>query len=107
MKAKTYLGLQKSLTVIIDEESKTYHKSTINAVKKALKKYEVELLEQDNSFGIIRLEYDADYVIEEWEEIMEGLEVDLPNAKMVMYEGVHDEMTDDFRYDYENLQIEL
>ena len=104
---KVHLGLQKSISVAIDTEGADYHKSLEKDVKKVLKQYELELLKKHEAFGLITYEYDADNLLEEWEDIIEDIETQLPQAKLQLFEGTYDELTDDFRYDYEDLQINI
>ena len=105
---KINLGLQKSVSLVIDENSVNYTTKIEKDIKRFLKnRYELELLEETEGFGLKTLEYDADYLIEDWPVVIQDIELEFPDLQLQLFEGTHNEMTDDYRYDYEDLQIDV
>ena len=106
MKAKDNLGLVKTISVTYDMEiGKPYDKEKSRMIRKALKPYQMDIKNEIEGPGVKLVEYNANYLVADWDKVMENLEELLPFAELKLLEGNYNQETDDFQYDYETLHI--
>ena len=106
MKAKDNLGLVKTIAVTYDYPvDSSIDKQKLRSVKKALSALELEVKNETDAPGIKLVEYNANYIIRDWDWVENHLEEALPEAEIKFFDGVYNEETDDFQYTYESLHV--
>lgn len=104
--AKEYIGLDRSIVLEYDED--LVDPTNLKKVKQYVNKLNVTTNPiQREGFGVVSVEYDASYVVEDFEYLKTDVGIKLPFVNVEVYNGDMDDTFDDFTYDYLTLQIQI